>query len=92
MDQPVVTRVSLKFALTRLVEAAGIAEPVIVHVAMMDLGTERMYAALVPIECRAEVHHYIAERTDVSMPLDGGALTLNGDQALTVVGLAYGPK
>jgi hypothetical protein len=89
MDQPVVTSVALRFALTRLAEATGATALPAVRVAMMDLGVERMYAALVPIECRAEVHHYIAERTDVSMPLDGGALTLNHDQAAEVIGLAY---
>jgi hypothetical protein len=56
----------------------------------MDLGNEKMYAALVPIECRAEVHHYIAERTDLPLPLDGGALTLSSSQVLKVIGLAYG--
>ena len=90
MDIPVVSKVSLKFALTRLIEAAGIALPAEVRVATMDLGNERMYAALVPDEYRAELHHYIAERTDVSMPLDGHALSLNGDQALKVIALAYG--
>jgi hypothetical protein len=90
MDQPVVSRVSLKFAFARLIEAAGITEPAEVLVAVMDLGHDRMYAALVPLACRADLHHYIAERTDVAMPLDGGALALNPDQALRVISLAYG--
>lgn len=89
MDQPVVTNIALRFALTRIAEATGATTLPAVRIAVMDLGVERMYAALVPIEYRAEVHHYIAERTDVSMPLDGGALTLNGDQASKVISLAY---
>ncbi len=54
----------------------------------MTAGLERTYAALIPFEYRAEVHHYIAEHTDVSVPLDGGALVLNCDQALKVINLA----
>jgi len=54
----------------------------------MTTGTERTYAALIPFEYRAEVHHYIAEHTDVSVPVDGGALVLSGDQALKVINLA----
>ena len=90
MDQPVVSRVALGLALTRLVEAVGGMATSDVRVASMNLGNEEMYAALVPLECRAEVHHYIAERTDLPMPLDGGALTLNSSQVMKVIGLAYG--
>jgi len=56
MDQPVVSRVALRLALTRLIEAVGGTATSEVRVAAMDLGNEEMYAALVPIECRAEVH------------------------------------
>lgn len=90
MDQPVVSRVALGLALTRLVEAVVGTVTSEVKVARMNLGNEEMYAALVPIECRAEVHHYIAERTDLPMPLDGGALTLSRSQVLKIIGLAYG--
>ena len=90
MDLPVVSKLSLKFALTRLIHAAGISEPAEVRVVVMDLGNERMYAAVVPMDCRVDLHHYIAERTDVAMPLDGRTLTLNRDQALKVISLAYG--
>jgi hypothetical protein len=90
MDQPVVSGVALRLALTRLIEAVGGMAASEVQVASADLGNEKMYAALVPIEYRAEVHHYIAERSDLPMPLDGGALTLNSSQALKVIGLAYG--
>jgi hypothetical protein len=47
---------------------------------------------LVPIECRAELHHYLAERTDLSMPLDGCALILNSDQVLKVIDVVYGTQ
>ena len=90
MDQPVVSRVALRLALTRLIEAVGGTATSELRVAAMDLGNEEMYAALVPIECRAELHHYIAERTDLPLPLDGGALTLSSSQVLKVIGLAYG--
>jgi hypothetical protein len=92
MDQPVVSRLALRFALAQLIETVGGTAESDVRVATMDLGNEKMYAALIPIECRAQVHHYIAERTDVSMPLDGGALALNSDQVLKVIGVAYGTK
>jgi hypothetical protein len=58
----------------------------------MDLANEKLYAALVPIECRADLHHYLAERTDLSMPLDGCALILNNDQVLKVIEVAYGTE
>jgi hypothetical protein len=92
MDQPVSSRVALRLALTQLIETVGGTAASEVRVATMDLGNEKMYAALVPIECRAEVHQYLAEHTDLSMPLDGGALTLSSDQVLKVIGLAYGAK
>ena len=92
MDQPVSSRVALRLALTRLIEAVGGTAAAEVRVATMDLGNEQMYAALVPIEYRAEVHRYLAERTDLSLPLDGGALTLSSDQVLKVIGLACGTK
>jgi hypothetical protein len=92
MDQPVASRMALRFALTQLIEAVGGTAASDVRVATMDLGSEKMYAALIPIECRAEVHHYLAERTDLAMPLDGGALALNSDQVLKVIGVAYGTK
>jgi hypothetical protein len=92
MDQPVSSRVALRLALTQLIEVVGGAAASEVRVAAVDLGNEKMYAALVPIECRAEVHQYLAERTDLCMPLDGGALTLSSDQVLKVIGLAYGAK
>jgi hypothetical protein len=41
---------------------------------------------------QTEVHHFLAERTDLAMPPDGGALTLNGDQVLKIISLAYGAK
>jgi hypothetical protein len=89
MDQSDVLSVSLRLAMTRLAEAAG-GTAQAVQVATMDLGMERMYEVFVPIECRAEVHHYLAERMDLSMPLDGEALVLNSDQASNVIGLARG--
>jgi hypothetical protein len=90
MDQPVSSRAALRLALTQLIEVVGGAAASEVRVAAMDIGNEEMYAALVPIECRAEVLQYLAERMDLSMPLDGGALTLSKDQVLKVIGLAYG--
>jgi hypothetical protein len=92
MDQAVVSGVALRLALTRLMASVAGTATSEVRVATMDLGNEKMYAALVPVEWRAEVHHYIAERTDLSMPLDGGALALSRDQVLKVIGLAYGAK
>ena len=41
---------------------------------------------------RRRVASHLAERTDPSVPLDGGALTLSSDQVLKVIGLAYGTK
>ena len=90
MDQSAVLSVSLRLALTRLAEAAGGTAQAAVQVAVMALGLEQMYEVLIPIECRAEVHHYLAERMDLFMPLDGEALVLNGDQASKVIGLARG--
>jgi hypothetical protein len=90
MDQSDVLSVSLRLALTRLAEAAGGKAQAAVQVAIMDLDMEQMYEALVPIECRAEVHRYLAERMDFSMPLDGEALVLNCDQASKVIGLSRG--
>ena len=78
--------------MTLLVEALGGTAAADVRVARIDLGNELLYAALLPIEYRAEVHHYLAERTDLSMPLDGCALILTSDQALKVMGVAYGAK
>ena len=90
MDQPVVSRIALRLALTQLIEAVSGTAAANVRVARMDVANEIMYAALVPIECRAELHHYLAERSDLSMPIDGCALLLNGDQVMKVIGLAYG--
>jgi len=92
MDQPVVSRSALRLAMTLLIEAVAGTAATDVRIARMDLGNEMLYAALVPIEYRAEIHHYLAERTDLSMPLDGCALILNSDQALKVMSLAYGAK
>ena len=92
MDQPVVSRSAVRLAMTLLIEAVAGTAATDVRIARMDLGNEMLYAALVPIEYRAEIHHYLAERTDLSMPLDGCALILNSDQALKVMSLAYGAK
>jgi hypothetical protein len=89
MNQSDVLSVSLRLAMTRLAEGAG-GTAQAVQVAIMDLGMERMYEVLIPIECRAEVHHYLTERMDLSMPLDGEALVLNADEASSVIGLARG--
>jgi hypothetical protein len=88
MDQRVVSRISLRSALTQLAERTCGTAPAVIRIAVMVAGAERTYAALIPFEYRAEVHHYIAEHTDVSMPVDGGALVLSGDQALKVIALA----
>ena len=85
-------RAALRLAMTILIEAIGGAAAADVRIARMDLRTEVLYAALVPIEFRADVHHYLAERTDLPMPLDGCALILTRAQALKVMGLAYGTK
>ena len=92
MDQPVVSRAALRLAMTRLIEAVGGTAAADVRVARTALDNEMLYSALVPIEYRAELHHYLAERTDLSMPLDGCALLLTSDQALKVMCLAYGAK
>ena len=83
---------ALRLAMTLLIEAVGGTAAADVRVARMDLGNESLYAVLVPIEYRADVHHYLAERTDLPMPLDGCALMLISAQALKVMGLAYGAK
>jgi hypothetical protein len=90
MDESIVSSDSLKLAFARLAEAAGGTAQATVLVAVMGSGMEQMYEVLIPTECRAEVHHYLAERMDLSMPLDGEALVLNGDQASKVIGLARG--
>jgi hypothetical protein len=87
MDQPVVSRMALRLALTQLIQDVVGTAAADVRVARMDLANEKLYAALVPIECRAELHHYLAERTDLSMPLDGCALILSNDQVLKVMRL-----
>ena len=89
MDQPVVSNISLGMALTRLIEVANGAAGPSIRVAVLPAADGPTYAALLPLEYRADVHHYIAERTDVSMPLDGGTLVLTGRQALQVINLAY---
>jgi hypothetical protein len=89
MDQPVVSSVSLGMALTRLIEVAYGAAPPSIRVTVLPASEEPMYAALLPLESRADVHHYIAEHTDVAMPLDGWTLVLSGRQALKVINLAY---
>lgn len=83
---------ALQSALIQLIEAVGSRTESDVRVATMNLGNEMLYAALVPIECRAEVFHYLAEHTDLRMPLDGGALTLRSEQVLMIIGLAHGTK
>ena len=88
MDQPVVSRMSLRSALTLLAERTCGTAPALIQIAVTTAGTERTYAALIPFEYRAEVNQYIAEHTDVCVPLDGGALVLSGDQALKVINLA----
>ena len=90
MDPLVVSSVSLRTALKRLAEITCGTAPAVIEVAVSRCGEERTYAALVPFEYRAEVHHYLARHTDIAMPLDGGALVLGGDQALEVIRLAYG--
>jgi hypothetical protein len=89
MEQPTVSKAALRSALTRLAEATCGTAPASVRVALMTAGQERTYAALVPFEYRAEVHHHIAEHTDVCVPADGGALILTDDQALKIINLAY---
>ena len=89
MDQPVVSSVALGMALTRLIEVAYGAAPPSIRVTVLPAVDGPTYAALLPLESRADVHHYIAEHTDVGMPLDGGTLILNGRQALKVINLAY---
>jgi hypothetical protein len=90
MDQSNALNVSLRLALTRLAKAAGGPAQGAVQVAVINLGLEKMYEVLIASECRAAVHHYLAERMDLSMPLDGEALVLNSDQASKVIGLARG--
>jgi hypothetical protein len=90
MDQSIVSSVALRLAFTRLAEAAGATAQAAIRVALVALGMEQMYEVLIPTESRAKVHHYLAERMDLSMPLDGEALVLNGDQASKVIGLARG--
>jgi hypothetical protein len=85
-DDP--ARAALRSAMTILIEAVGGAAAADVRVARINLSNGLLYAALVPVEYRADVLHYLAERTDLSMPLDGYALILNSDQALEVIGVA----
>jgi hypothetical protein len=89
MDPLIVSSVSLRTALKHLAEITCGTAPAVIEVAVSRCGEERTYAALVPFEYRAEVHHYLARHTNIAMPLDGGALILAGDQALEVISLAY---
>ena len=68
-------------------------QPVAIHRLMIPIaitiaGEERTYAALVPLSFRFEVHHFIAEHTDVCPPLDGGTLVLTEAQARKVIDIA----
>lgn len=89
MDQPVVSSISIGRALCRLIEAISGSAPPSIRVTVLPQSEEAMYAALLPLEARADVHHLIAENTDVAMPLDGWTLVLSGRQALQVINLAY---
>ena len=59
-----------------------------IPIAITIAGEERTYAALVPLSFRFEVHHFIAEHTDVCPPLDSGTLILTEAQARKVIDLA----
>jgi len=90
VDRSNVLAVSLRLAVTRLAEATGDTTGVVVQVAVTDAGTQQMYEVLIPMEWRTEVHHYLAERMDLSIPLEHEPLVLDGDQASQVIGLARG--
>ena len=88
MDPLVVSSPSLRSALARLADTTCGYAPAVIPIAITTAGEERTYAALIPLPFRFEVHHFIAERTGVCPPLDGGTLILTEAQAREVIHLA----
>ena len=88
MEPAMLTSVSLRLAVKSLAEVTCGTVPHLIRVAVIPVGNDRTYAVAIPFEYRTEIYHYLAEHTALSLPLDGGALILDSQQALVVVNLA----
>jgi len=82
-----VSTVQIRFALKRIAERLCGPFPENIRVLVPSAKTPRVYVASVPVNCRAALHQYLAERIGVSIPLGNDPLILSATEAMVAIEL-----